>query len=233
MAVAQGEETFQELVLKYMPLVRSIAWRVFQLRSFDGVPMEEYIQFGAEGLMEALGKFDVDQGAKFGTYASHRIRGAILTGLERSSEVNQQVATFRRLANERLASLAERGESDKGDQDDPAAAFGRLLDVSVGLAIAFMIEDTSLYAGEESTHWDDGQANLAFRQLQERLAGALSDLKDNERAVIEGHYYQHMSFEEIAGALKLTKGRISQLHRQALGKLRDSIRVHRFDDLIG
>lgn len=231
MSMAQGEETFQDLVMRYMPLVHAVSRRVFRLRGFDGIELEEYVQYGVEGLIQALNKFDVNQGARFETYASYRIRGAILSGLERSSEVNQQIATMRRMEAERLESLTD--DDKEHDASDPEQAFTRLLNASVGLAIAFMLEDTSLYAGEEGQHWSDGQANLAFKRLQDRLSDGLDTLNDSERLVIEGHYFQHMGFEEIAGALKLTKGRASQIHRVALAKLRVAIKVQRFDDLMG
>lgn len=231
MSMAQGEETFQDLVMRYMPLVHAVSRRVFRLRGFDGIEIEEYVQYGVEGLIQALHKFDVNQGARFETYASYRIRGAILSGLERSSEINQQIATFRRLEAERLESLTD--DDKNHNASDPEQAFSRLLNASVGLAIAFMLEDTGLYAGEEGQHWADGQANLAFRRLQDRLSDGLDLLNDAERLVIEGHYFQHMGFEAIAGALRVTKGRASQIHRVALAKLREALKVHRFDELMG
>lgn len=221
-----------ERVLSCMPLVRIVASSVYNIRGFDGVPFEEYIQFGVEGLLQAFDRYDASLGARFETYASYRIRGAILSGLEKSTEVNQQVATMRRLREDRLASLTEPHQSAEPAHGSDAA-FARLLDVSVGLAVAFMLDDTALYVQDDLPHWDDGAANLSFKQLQRRLLAALDALTDNERMVIDGHYFDHRSFDHLAAALTLSKGRVSQLHRQALTKLRSSLHTPSLGNLMG
>lgn len=232
MSMVQGEQSLQALVMQYMPLVRTVSRRVYRLRGFDGIEFDDYIQFGVEGLIQALHRFDASKGASFETYATYRIRGSILSGLECSSEVNQQVATLRRLAAERLESITE-AKDEKHDPKDAEQAFMRLLDASVGLAIAFMLEDTGLYVNEEAQHWEDGPTNLAFKQLQERLVQALSTLTEPEQLVIEGHYFHYRRFEDIGAALKVTKGRVSQIHRLALTKLRQAIAVQHLDELTG
>lgn len=220
-------------VARHLPLVRKIARTIFAQRSFDGVPFEEYVQFGAEGLLQALERYDPERGAQFDTYATHRIRGAILSGLEKSTEVNQQVATLRRLAQERMESLCAGDEEAASSVSGPQEAFGRLVNVALGLAVAFMLEDTRLYADSEPTHWDDGAANVAYKQLRHRLRQAMDSLNEQEKAVLERHYFGQESFVTIAAHLSLTKGRISQVHRAALLKLRDSIKQYRLDDLSG
>jgi RNA polymerase sigma factor for flagellar operon FliA len=221
-------------VMQYMPLVKVIAGRLFSMRFFDGVPFEEYVQYGAEGLLQALRRYDPTLGAKFETYAQHRIKGAIMSGLERSSEVNQQVATLRRMARERIDSLIQESDGVMPTlKDDPQSAFDRLVNVSLGLAVAFMLDDSSMFQHSTSFHWEDGPSNLAYKQLQQRLHGAISMLTDKERAVLEWHYFQHETFEVASEQMGLSKGRISQLHRSALNKLRESLTVRHMDDLIG
>jgi len=217
--------------MSYMPLVRIVASSVHNIHRFNGVPFEEYIQFGMEGLLQAMDRYDPSLGARFETYASYRIRGAILSGLEKSTEVNQQVATLRRLRDDRLGSLVDGARDAGAEQVD--AAFARLVDVSVGLAVAFMLDDTALYIHDDIPHWDDGAANLSFKQLQRRLLAALDTLTDKERMIIDGHYFDHQNFEQLAVALALSKGRISQLHRQALEKLRDSLDTPTLNNLMG
>jgi RNA polymerase sigma factor for flagellar operon FliA len=223
-----------ELVMKYLPLVKRIAGALFGVRFFDGVPFEEYLQFGAEGLMQAIQRYDPSVGARFETYAQYRIKGAIITGLEKSTEINQQVATLRRMAQERIDSLVEEDPGEGGVEGAAAPdAFQRLIQVSLGLAVAFMLEDSSMFQKGESTRWDDGASNLAYKQMQRKLTSAMDALSDKERAVVQSHYFEHLSFEETARSLKLTKGRISQLHRSALRKLRDSLAVqHQMGEFI-
>jgi RNA polymerase sigma factor for flagellar operon FliA len=215
-------------------MVRKIAGSIFAQRFFDGVPFEEYMQFGAEGLLQAIDRYDPALGAKFETYAQHRIKGAIVSGLEKSTEVNQQVATLRRTAQERIDSLVNQPDPITGElAPDPRAAFDRLVNVALGLAVAFMLDDSGLFHSGSGTSWDDGPSNLAYKQLQVRLSGAMDSLNDKERAVVVAHYFQHEAFEEIAQQLALTKGRISQLHRNALLKLRQALTLHPLGELIG
>lgn len=225
----------EELVQRYLPLVRKIAGGLYGIRSFDGVPFEEYLQFGAEGLLQAIQRYDPRLGAKFETYAQYRIKGAIMSGLEKSTEVNQQVVTLRRLAQERMASILTADQS--GTQPDtpapPTTPFDRLVQASVGLAVAFMLDDSALFRAGESTSWDDGASNLAYKQLQGKLQGAMDTLTDKERAVLEWHYYQHEPFETAAREMGVTKGRVSQLHRSALQKLRKALAANHFSELVG
>lgn len=217
-----------------MPMVKRIAGTLFSTRFFDGIPFDEYVQYGVEGLLQAYHRYDPALGAKFETYAQHRIKGAIMSGLEKSSEVNQQVATLRRMAQERIDSLIARGDgSSPSRENDPQAAFDRLVEVSLGLAVAFMLDDSGLFQNGGGSYWDDGPSNLAYKQIQQRLLGAMAKLNDKERAVVDWHYFQHETFDVAAEKMGLSKGRISQLHRNALRKLREALTGHQLGELIG
>lgn len=225
-----------ELVRQYLPLVRKIAGGLYSVRSFDGVPFEEYLQFGAEGLLQAIQRYDPSLGAKFETYAQYRIKGAIMSGLEKSTEVNQQVVTLRRLAQERMASILvadQSGGEQASEGPPPTTPFDRLVQASVGMAVAFMLDDSALFRAGESTSWDDGASNLAYKQLQGKLKAAMDTLTDKERAVLDWHYYQHELFETAAREMGVTKGRVSQLHRSALQKLRTALATTHFGELVG
>lgn len=223
-----------ELIVQHMPLVKKIAGHLFSLRSFDGVPFDEYVQFGAEGLIHAVHRYDPALGAKFETYAAHRIKGAIISGLEKSSEVNQQVNTLRRLRQERLNSIAAAAAHlPEAPSSEINGALVRLVDASLGLAVAFMLEDTSLYHDTEMTCWDDGASNMAYKQLSGKLNHALNSLPESERKILEHHYFEHDSFDLIAQYMSISRSRVSQLHRKALERLRAALAVKRLDDLMG
>ncbi len=217
--------------MAYMPLVKMIAGTLFGIRSFDGVPYEEYVQFGAEGLIQAMQRYDASLGVKFESYASRRIKGAIISGLEKSTEVNQQVSTLRRMAQERIDSLAALKPGQK--TPNPQESFDRLINVSLGLAVAYMLDDSALFCDSTPTHWDDGASNLAFKQLQTKLLAAVEHLSQSEQDVLDQHYFQHDSFELIADQLGMTRGRVSQLHRSALTKLRTNLAIGHLGELIG
>jgi RNA polymerase sigma factor for flagellar operon FliA len=220
-ARAGGEPAEDSRVLLHLPLVRAIAARLYRARWNDALAFEEYVQMGAVGLLEAAGRFDAGRGVTFGAFASWRIAGAILNGLERATEQHQQVAARRQWAAERVASLAADGPSG-GSLEERLAALAR---VAIGLAVGFMLEGSGMYCGGGEATLQDGSAALADRQLGRHLRDAVRGLPLQERRVLEEHYFEHRPFADIAAALHLTRGRVSQLHKRGIERLRDRLRT--------
>ena len=168
------------------------------------------------GLLESLDRFDPDRGVKFETFASRRITGAILNGVESLSEKQKQVSVRQQILRERMSS----GSQERVGSNDPLE---RLADVAIGLAIGFVLEDTGMYVADERGTPDTGYRSVQLAQLRNKLHAAIAELPDNERKVISLHYLQHEPFEAIARSFNLTKGRISQLHHAALRRLRVAV----------
>lgn len=229
-AQAGGDALPAELVVKHLPLVRALAARLYRLRWNDSVDFDEYLQMGALGLVEAAGRYDASRGTQFSTFASWRITGAILNGLERSTELHQQSGARRRMIQDRSESLAGAPTATADDEPDALeTVLGRLCEAAVGLAIGFMLDGSGMYSdGTECTR-RDGYTSLATGQLAGRLRHAVGGLPAAERTVIESHYFQQQPFQDIASRLNLSKGRISQLHRRAVERLRMALR----EDMIG
>jgi RNA polymerase sigma factor for flagellar operon FliA len=110
-----------------------------------------------------------------------------------------------------------------------------LADLTIGLALSHMLEGTGMVVGQDEEHsyrqefYDDE----AQKQLRDLLAKLVRALPDQERRVVQYHYYHGLGFTEIAGLLELSKGRISQIHRQALQLVREACgSVGRFDALL-
>jgi RNA polymerase sigma factor for flagellar operon FliA len=209
-------------VVEHLPLVRAIAARLYRARWSDALPFEEYVQMGAVGLMEASQRYDAGRGVPFGAFASWRIAGSILQGLERATEHHQQVAVRRRLVSERLASLGgERPESPTGAALERRLA--RIAAVAVGLAVGFMLEGTGMYSDGAEVTPMDGCAVLATRDLARQLCDVLQDLPIPERRVLEEHYFQQRPFADIALALHLSRGRVAQIHKRGIAQLRERL----------
>ena len=119
------------------------------------------------GLLESVDRYDPQFGASFRTYASHRIQGAILSGIEASTERQRQLALKRRVRKERLELLGRQGE-ESGQEE----TFSRLADIAVGLAIGFMLDDLGMYQSGEGTYGDNAYAAEEMRQLESRLEKA-------------------------------------------------------------
>ncbi len=203
------------LVERYTGFTRMLAAKCYSGRISHELEFGDYLQFAMVGLLESIDRFNPAMGAKFETFASHRINGAILNGVESLSEVQRQASVRHRVVKERAASLAENALAE------PVSALERLAEVAIGLALGFALEDSGVYESDgERTLPDNAYSRLEMHQLSRRLADCVESLPEQQRAVIHRHYFQQMPFVEIADALKLTKGRVSQIHSAALLSLR-------------
>ncbi len=206
----------QQLVEHYLDFARIMAGRLFSMRSYTGLEFGDFLQFAREGLLQAVDRFEDGHGAKFETFAAARINGAILDGIRSYSEVQEQSAVRRRVLASRAAELAPPPPA-AGDVD---ALFAQLAELAVGLAVGFILDDSGMYLAEEASYPDNAYAGVEMRQLRQRLAALLHQLTERQRQVLHYHYMQQLPFDEIAGMLGLSKGRISQLHKEALAALR-------------
>jgi RNA polymerase sigma factor FliA len=202
------------LVEHYLGLARGIAASVYRLRTDNSVSFDDYQQYGRMGLLHAVERFEPDRGVPFEAYAARRVRGAILNGLGKESEVLAQRANRASQERERLRSIRE-GVAG-------ADRMERLVHVTLTLAISAILD------GEFSEPVDDARHNnpyeaAEFSQLSARMWLLLEGLPERERWVMQRHYRDGVEFQEIAVELAITKGRVSQLHAQALTRVRSRL----------
>lgn len=209
-------EAREPLFHLYRPYARSIAARHRQSCINEAMSCDAE-QWAYEGLLQAIDSFDPMRGVPFPGYARRRIVGSIRDGLTSSTELNAQFGAKRRLERERVGSL-------RGQSKEPQDALERIAEIAVGLAVSLMLAETRLIGGEDDPDpAPSAYDSLAWRQTQSRLAKAVELLPQREAAIIINHYEHGMSFAQIAALMRLSKGRISQLHREALLKLRKKI----------
>ncbi len=209
-------EARERLVSAYMGFARMLAAKVYARRTIEGMEFADYLQYATVGLIEAVDRFDPERGVLFESFAAVRITGAMLTGLESSTEIQRQIATRKRVIGDRVASLADAAPPLAG----PEAVFAHLAELAIGLAVGFALEDSGMYLQEEATYADNTYAGVELKQLRGRVKAALGEIGANQRRVIELHYLQHLPFEDVASRMSLTRGRISQIHKEALQNLR-------------
>lgn len=214
------------LVTRYGELARMFAARLFAARQVAGLEFSDFQQYALLGLIEAIERFDSSRGATFTTYATYRIRGAILSGIEKYTEQQQQIAHRSRLRTERKRALTE---SVVAEITDP---FLQLAEIAIGSAIGLMLENSLMYQSHDVAYEHNIYHRREVADLSRVLSEMVDTLSESERKVVRYHYFQQMPFDEIASRLALSKGRISQLHRQALSHLQlnyDALRVLRTD----
>jgi RNA polymerase sigma factor FliA len=215
------------LIDRHLIVAQKVAAMLYASRYDDSVEFAEYLQYARVGLLEAIERYDPAREASFATFATYRIRGAILNGIERSTELATQRAQRRRLRRERLKSIHD--DRDESEDDE----FGRMVDLTLKLAIGYLLEESGIWKAEEADRAADPYVSLEVKRLGERLSMLVAALPEREQQIVRYHYFEHKEFVEIGSVMGLSKGRVSQLHVRALRLLREGYdTLNRFDQRV-
>ena len=207
----------ERVVDAYLPFARILAGKRYAGRTYSELEFADYLQYALIGLLEAIDRFDPARGIKFETFAAPRIDGAILSGIQTLSEKQEQVKARQRIVADRVQSV----KADPPNQDDPDAVFGYLAELAIGLAVGLALEDSGMYQEEHQSYPDNSYHSIELKQLRTQIRALVDSLPHAERRVIMYHYLQQFAFEEIAKIMAVTRGRVSQLHRAALNRLKN------------
>ena len=216
----------EQLLALHLPYARIVAAAYFSRRFHDEIEFGDYLQYASLGLLEAMERFDPERGAQFRTFAARRMHGSILDGIERLTEKQQQISARQRLRAERLHAVEEMAQQRTHALSEGDRLIRYVTEAGIGLALAWMLDGTGMVDEPERAECIPFYRNAEMRQLRERLLREVDELPVQERVVVRSHYLQDMPFERVASMLSLTKGRISQIHRQALLRLRETLAEH-------
>jgi RNA polymerase sigma factor for flagellar operon FliA len=222
----------EELLRRYLPLVRRVVQRL-AVRKPPHIEIDDLVSWGIVGLLDAIEKYDPKKEALFSTYAQFRIRGAILDHLRSLDwvprSVRQKAALIERVTHELEGRLGRPPVEDEiaHELDLSLAQYQDLLG-KVGEMTLFSLEDLGFGSGEErfGQESEDEEADAdPLRALlsQERVhlvADAIGQLPDREKLVIALYYNEDLTMKEVGGVLGLTESRVSQLHSQAMLRLK-------------
>lgn len=214
-AAGASAETRLALFDHYRPFARRIALADARRMPHLGLERDDFVQLANEALLQALDRFDPAQGNRFEAFARLRIAGHIRNAAAKASEASAQYGYRRRAEAERLRSL--KAAADPADK----SPLEHLAEMAAQIALGFMLEardtpDPDALPANDPSAYD----TLAWRQLCHELSRRLALLPEKEAFVLERHYRQGQEFQQIAALMGLSKGRISQLHAQGLGRLR-------------
>jgi RNA polymerase sigma factor FliA len=227
-----GNRQREEIVEVYLPLVRLIAERIHR-RLPVGIDLESLVQAGVMGLLEAIDRYNPERGT-FPTYARYRIRGEIMEYLRSLDWASRSLRVWGRktaAARDRLTGWLGREASAEEIATELGVSLEHYYQVDQRLneAMLLSLDDVSL-ASEEK--WKKAQEEccqhslrdpLAFvesKNLMEQLTVAIEVLSERERLVVTLYYHEELTLREIGEVLNLSEGRISQIHGQALSRLR-------------
>jgi RNA polymerase sigma factor FliA len=235
MYTAKGQLQDSNALLKqYSPLVRRLAHQMIAKLPAN-VELDDLIQVGMIGLNDALSRFDVNQGVQFETFATQRIRGAMLDELRGGDWMSRGDRRHQRAiesAVHKLEQKLQRAPSESEIADEMGmllADYQELLGKVRGTQL-FYLEDLSGDDGDDflDRHVADEGANplamLQDQRMREALVDAIGKLPEREQYVMSMYYEHDMNLKEIAAVLGVTESRICQLHSQSIARLRSKLR---------
>jgi RNA polymerase sigma factor for flagellar operon FliA len=216
---ATGQGRLREnLFDRYHRFARSLARRHAKRNDLAPDLRDDLEQLAYRGLLEAIDRFDPRRGAPFISFAAARIAGSMIDGLGSIDERGARLRFKRRVERERLASLAPQTAS--GD-----SATAQLADLVTELALSLMLDMEERGAPDDlAGRPENGFDSLAWRETKALLSQRVDQLPEPEQSVIRHHYQHDLLFTQIAAMLGLSQGRVSQIHKAALARLRKSMR---------
>ncbi len=237
MYTAQGTLEKSHLLTQHLPLVRRIALQMLA-RLPASVDLDDLIQVGMLGLLDASSRYEDNRGAQFETFASQRIRGAMLDELRASDwgsralrQSARQVEQAIRLLEHRLGRSPSEGEIAKELQMS-LSAYQSLLQEIQGAQLLY-VEDFAREDGGENPVLElraqDGGRDDPLQILMEsgfraELVEAIRNLPERDQLLLNLYYEEELNLREIGAILEVSQSRVCQLHSQAISRLRAGLK---------
>jgi RNA polymerase sigma factor for flagellar operon FliA len=226
-----------QIIIEYAPLIKYIAQKI-AARLPSNIELDDLISCGVIGLMDAIRKFDPTRDNKFKTYAEFRVRGAILDELRAQDWVPRSIREKAKLveraysklesANGRPATDEEMCEELQVTQDEFYDLVNKAKSISllnIDDAASFNRGDKKLLAGVmEHNRSTNPFTAVNFKNSQEKIKEGISTLPEKQRLVLSLYYYEDLNLKEIGQVLNVTESRVSQLHTQAILKLKAKLK---------
>jgi RNA polymerase sigma factor for flagellar operon FliA len=228
-------ETREQLMMEYLPHVKRIVNRM-AIHLPATVDIEDLYNVGVIGLIQAIDRYDASRENKFLTYATHRIRGAVLSELRSRDFLSRSNRLKIREMDHAYAMLEQQLGRDAEDHEvanvlqvdlDQFDAIKKLSTISFisfeemgysdandkGRLLKFVTEDDM-----------DALAIANLNELKQAMATAIDQLPEKEKMVLSLYYFDELNMKETGQVLNITESRVSQIHSQAIVRLRNKLR---------
>ena len=226
----RNDQVRDQLILEYAQLVKLVAGRLNMYLGYN-VEYDDLVGYGVFGLIDAIDKFDYGKEVKFETYASLRIRGAILDQIRKMDWIPRSLRQKQKKIDSAMAKI----ELEKG-----RVATDEEIALELGISEEELLnwqgqaKATNLISLDEYTdtgtetkmemvgnaRFDQPEESVEKEEMKQMLVKALDQLTEKERNVVVLYYYEEMTLKEISLVLEVSESRISQLHTKALKKMR-------------
>jgi RNA polymerase sigma factor for flagellar operon FliA len=236
MVLAKAADIKEQIVTKYIPLVKYIASRVIIGKS-KHIEYEDLVSYGMIGLMDALNKFDESKGMKFSTYASIRIKGAMIDELRKNSPIskgamdklnryNQVIEELQRklLREPTNIEIAKRLNMSLHEVSDIENYINYISVVSLEDLIFSDDDDMPLIGTIEDEKSPSPEKTLEEKEEIEYLTKALDTLIEKDKTVLTLYYFEGLTLKEIGSVLSVSESRVCQLHTRAVVHLRNALK---------
>lgn len=221
-----------QLITAYAPLVTQVATRIIG-RLPETVELADLVSYGMFGLIDAVEKFEPERGFKFETYATTRIRGAIIDELRAADWVPRSVRAKARSV-EASARALEQSLLRRVTDEDVAEHLGwetsevRTVRAQVALshvaALDTLVGDADTHLTQALSASQPGvAASMEVREAHALLARAVQGVRDREQQVLRLYYFENLTLAQIGQVLGVTESRVSQIHSAAVKKLREQL----------
>lgn len=225
-----SQELREQLIIEYSQLVKLVAGRLSMYLGYN-VDYDDLVSYGIFGLIDAIDKFDLTKNVKFETYASLRIRGAILDQIRKMDWIPRTVRQRQRKMDEAIKLIEMRTGKTATDEELAAEleiSQDELCNWQSQLKVTNVV---SLNEFEENgpepvidqphqSRFSRPEEVVEEAELKQTLVESLEILTEKERMVIELYYYEELTLKEISRVLEVSESRVSQLHTKALNKMR-------------
>jgi len=231
-----AQEEKDRLISEYAPLIKFIAQKI-AVRLPSNIELDDLISAGVIGLMDAIDKWDPTRDNKFKTYAEFRVRGAILDELRAQDWVPRSIRDKAKVLDKTVQAL----ESDLGrtaTEEEVAKAMNISIDefhdllnqvrpvslLSIDEAQTFSnVDKKSILNILEGTKLNNPFVQLNIKVVKDVVTQAIEELPERQRLVLSLYYYEDLNLKEIGKVLRVTESRVSQLHAQAVSRLRNKL----------
>lgn len=233
----QGFDEREEMILKYIPYVKYIASRIVSGKP-PGIESEDLISFGIIGLIDAIEKFDPSKGLKFETYATLRIRGAIIDELRKISWIPKSAFSKLSLLNQTRVELESKLCREPTDEE-----IAKHMNVSIQEIhqIQSYVNYVSVISLDEVFFKSDDE-EMQFKNIVEDVTSpqpekvfednekikilndALQMLPEKDKIILNLYYYEKLTLKEIGKILDVSESRVSQLHSRAIIRVRENLK---------
>jgi RNA polymerase sigma factor for flagellar operon FliA len=235
-AIAKAVDIKEQIVMKYIPLVKYIASRVIVGKS-RYIEYEDLVSYGMLGLMDAINKFDESKGMKFSSYASIRVKGAMIDELRKNSPISKGAMDKLNKYNEVMENLQKKLLREPNVEEIAKDLNMTLEEVSeiegyINYISVVSLEDMIFSEDDEmplmGTIKDNNSPSpekmLEEKEQLEYLAKALENMNEKDRTVLSLYYYEGLTLKEIGKVLEVSESRVCQLHSRAIVHLRKELK---------